>query len=829
MVEKPTTQVYKANRMIEWIVDFMIRRYLLILLLAVLASYYSFTVARTLKLDTNITSLLPKGVPSVKNLEKVIDKAGGYSRAMVIVRSPVPQTSLLFLTELRKRVLKLEWVSSAEFSEDTSIFKRHKLLYMETEDLEEINRRLEARIAYEKNNLRFSVKGTPVQINIRSDTQLKRSELDFKDIEEKYAVDKKKQGGNKKIFRNDTGSITILAVLPKGRTTNVSFSRKIINQLNREIRNVDPKRFHPDMSVLIGGRVSNVVAKFDATKTDVTGSAGWSIGGILLAVIFFYRRLLSLIYIGLPLVMGFLWTFMVTEFVLGSLNLITVFLTLVLFGLGVDFGIHNFSRYDEVRKNGGGVRDALRTLYLQTGRASLLAGITTIAGFYSVMASDFRAFYEFGFIAGTGVALSLISMYLVFPALMVLAERIRLYRVKKYHATIDKVSDASFPWARPILIAALVMCAASITALPRLGFENNFKKLKVRIPEVRETNANIREVFPLRSDKAVVFVENLEDVKAVVAAVEKIKESRSADPTIKKIKSIYSVIPSSEIQRQRLKVIDRIHANLSEALFLVEQLDDSYDGRKNELKKLMKYTGISELKPIDLPTALYRVYTGVPGSGGYLVYIYNSKGVGKLDEAQAFVDDVRKIEANGKVFYPATQAMVFVDMLNLMKRDAVTAIGAVLITIFAVLMLVYRNVLNVLIILTPVCIGMLWMLGILAWFDIRLSIFNMVVLPSVLGIGIDNGIHIFHRFREEGSARVWHVVRTTGGAAFLTTLTTILGFAGALMASHNGLQSLGLVACIGLGTCMLGSLTVLPALLQVITTRHRSTTEQVLD
>jgi hypothetical protein len=87
------------------------------------------------------------------------------------------------------------------------------------------------------------------------------------------------------------------------------------------------------------------------------------------------------------------------------------------------------------------------------------------------------------------------------------------------------------------------------------------------------------------------------------------------------------------------------------------------------------------------------------------------------------------------------------------------------------------------------------------------------VLPTVLGIGIDNGIHIFQRYREEGYANVREVVMTTGGAAFLTTATTLLGFAGTLSAQNNGLQSLGLAATIGLTTCLLSSLTVFPALL----------------
>ena len=118
--------------------------------------------------------------------------------------------------------------------------------------------------------------------------------------------------------------------------------------------------------------------------------------------------------------------------------------------------------------------------------------------------------------------------------------------------------------------------------------------------------------------------------------------------------------------------------------------------------------------------------------------------------------------------------------------------GVVLASVFIVLLIAFRSLKHTVVVMVPVVVGMIWMIGLMVALDVRLNIFNMVVLPTVLGIGLDNGIHIFHRYREEGG-RVFHVVRTTGGAAFLTTLTTMLGFAGTMTASNQGLQSLGLV------------------------------------
>lgn len=807
------------SRLVKAVVGMFCRWYWLILLLALVSGYYSFQLARDLDLDTDLVALMPEGVPSVDNLERVISKTGGYSTAMIIVDSPDPDAAVRFLEDLREEVLKMDSISSAEYAEDTSMFKRNQLLYVEEEDLQEILRRLTARIEYEKRHINFDVQDTSVSIEIRGADTTPPS-LDFSDLEKKYRGDDKDKdkSQDRKIFRNDEGDVTILVVLPKGSTTSIRYARQVTQELRTLVDEVDPGSYHPDMTAAVGGRVAKRVAEFDVVISDLKNSGAWSIGGILLIVVLFYRRLTAVVYIGLPLAVAFLWTFALTKFALGGLNLITVFLVLILFGLGIDFGIHNLQRYDEVRGRGGDLREGLATIVFKTGHASLLAALTTAAGFYALMLTDFRAFYEFGFIAGTGVSLSLVSMYLVFPALIVLADRIRLYRLPLDTGLRRAAGGSELSLTKPVLIVGLLATMAGTAAAFTIEFEKDFGKLDTTIPEMNVLKDKIRQVFPLRTDKAVVYVDNLEDVSAVVEELDRIRRSRpEGERTIEKVKSIYDVVPESEEQRRRLRIIDRIHGRMVEAINLLEDFGGGEGSRENrrkeELEGLLKYAGIEELEPRELPPAIQRVYTGVSDSRGYLVYIYNAMSTSELDQAQAFVDDIREIKINDKTYYPATETMVFVDMLNLMRSDARQAVAVVLAAVFIVLLVAYRNLRATLTVMIPILIGLAWMLGIMAVSGLRLNVINMVVLPTVLGIGIDNGIHIFQRYREEGYANVRKVVLTTGGAAFLTTATTLLGFAGTMAAENGGLQSLGMAASIGLGACLVSSLTVFPALL----------------
>jgi len=88
---------------------------------------------------------------------------------------------------------------------------------------------------------------------------------------------------------------------------------------------------------------------------------------------------------------------------------------------------------------------------------------------------------------------------------------------------------------------------------------------------------------------------------------------------------------------------------------------------------------------------------------------------------------------------------------------------------------------------------------------------NVLVLPVIVGIGIDNGIHVIHRFRQSGTVR--EIVTETGRALVMTSVTTMVGFGSLMISRYRGLVSLGFVATLGMLLCLYSSLVALPALL----------------
>lgn len=140
------------------------------------------------------------------------------------------------------------------------------------------------------------------------------------------------------------------------------------------------------------------------------------------------------------------------------------------------------------------------------------------------------------------------------------------------------------------------------------------------------------------------------------------------------------------------------------------------------------------------------------------------------------------------------------------------------------LLLSFRSVKRSLIAAVPLVVGMIWMFGLYRLIGLRLNAINIVVIPLVIGIGIDFGIHLVHRFTVE--KEIGTVYRYTGKAVFLSALTTMIGFGSlALIGSFPSVASIGAILFFGIVTCLLTALFLLPSLLSFLNKKEHKEAE----
>lgn len=112
----------------------------------------------------------------------------------------------------------------------------------------------------------------------------------------------------------------------------------------------------------------------------------------------------------------------------------------------------------------------------------------------------------------------------------------------------------------------------------------------------------------------------------------------------------------------------------------------------------------------------------------------------------------------------------------------------------------------------PLVTGMIWMAGVYPLIGQKLNFVNIMVIPLIIGMGIDFGIHIVHRFKTERNIET--VYRYTGKGVFLSAFTTMIGFGSlGLIGRFGSVNSMGRILFVGILACLLATLVVLPALL----------------
>ncbi|MFC2165955.1 RND family transporter [Acidobacteriota bacterium] len=217
----------------------------------------------------------------------------------------------------------------------------------------------------------------------------------------------------------------------------------------------------------------------------------------------------------------------------------------------------------------------------------------------------------------------------------------------------------------------------------------------------------------------------------------------------------------------------------------------------------------------DLPVTILDRYCNTTRDQ-FLINVFPAGNIWENKESlYRFLDDLERVSDNATGLPP-----LFISIIKIFGRDGRNAMLLTLLIVFVLLWLDFQNPRHALMAMIPLAFGLLWMIGLMHLVGMKFNFINVIGLPLILGIGIDDGVHIIHRWRYEGKGQIRTVFASTGKAVFLTSLTTMFAFGSLAFSIFRGFASFGLALFIGVGACFLTSIIVLPAIIGVIEKRR---------
>ena len=818
------------------LIAFIVSNYILVLIFAFGMSAVGLNYAMKLEIESDYSKLIPEDYDSVIALEKVRARVGGEGSDVAVgIVSPSFEATKRFADDLIPRAMELRrgdspdtYLATVEYMRETEYLKDNALYFATDDEISTILEYLDEEI--EKNSLEVN----PFFIDFDDEEGADDSDLDdeveeFRDLYDWLVGDE--------YPIHDDGTSMTLRFFPSGSQTNVRYIKALYADMENLIAEMDPKSYHPDMEIVLAGRLMHRVVQVEAIRDDVAKTFGAGVSAVLLITVLYFlyksyvakhgwkfnlRYFLSeiirlpvlILIIGLPLAMGLSWTFGLAYAIIGNLNLMTSTLALLLFGLGIDFGIHFYGRYSEERGDGKSINEAMENTFISTGKAIMIGATTTSIALFIMIFADFRGFSEFGLIAGTGIIFAVIGMVFIQPAILVAFEKTPLLNLEAKVEKADvNVKGGRVPFHRSILVFGSVIMVLALVFINQIKFEYNFNNLDPQYPEYAAKKAIVdgKSSSRIGSNPAYIVADTQEEALKIAAAI---RERLATDTTITTVKDVITLqerFPLDESSvTYRLERISEVREKLQNT-FIKESDSEDID----RLRRASSTTQQIDIE--NVPDYLKDLFTDREGHVGTFVIIYPSVSLSDGRVSMQFARDIGTIVTeDGNVYHAGSTSLVAADMMRLMLEESPYMVIAVIILVIFVVLSYFRSMKWAALAMIPLMVGLMWMLFFMELFGLKLNFFNIVVLPAMLGIGNDDGIHIVHRYQELGKGSIMKVIRTTGEQCTIGSITSLIGFIGLLLSFHPGLRSIGIVAFIGLITTLFASIILLPALIQFL-------------
>jgi predicted RND superfamily exporter protein len=781
----------------------------LFLIFVLIFGFAIYFVKNKFVVDSDLAAMFEGSNENVKRLKKVTERIGTFETFLVVSKSDSFEKNLEFMEDLAKRIKKLKEVESVELKKETDYIEKHAMLFVPLEELEENLKIVNERIAGQvKDALSIEEKGEKPES--AGSSEFRETIENIK----KKALERKKRFDLQPYFTTDDGTFLAMKVRPTGNDTDAKNLIKVIAAIQNSIDETVPS--HPGVQVEIGGELLHKVNEVKSLNKDLLFTIILCVVLLSLIIIWYFRSFAALLIVMFPLSAGILSAVTITILIIKVFNIVSAFSFVILYGLGIDFGIHLLSRYGEKKEEGQSAADCMAKTVSDVFPSIISGALTTAAAFLTIYFIDFKGFSDYGLVAFIGIVTSLFAYFFFFPVFVFALEKARDLKIRPRKITLlEKLYLSFLKEKKKVLAFSLFLTVLSVFAFFNIPFEYDLMKLSYKIDEghensivaqYKETIGNENRDSRSRGRVAIYLTDSREDAGAVAAILNEMKRSGSDDGKLEAVFSIKSFLPDD--QQEKLRVIKRIKRTIERKIELF-----STEDRELLEKEIMPFLSVeSEISEEFLPDWAKAMLSEKDGALGNFVIAMISGNYKDMRTVSETKEKFGTLKHDGKEFKMTAPFLLLADVDEIINRDVPVMALFAMIVVIVTLLIMFRSFHHAVSLFIPLTVAVIWMFGAAWLFDIRFNLFNMIIVPTMIGTGIDSSIHIFDRFLKSGFDRfaIPEILNRTGGAVFFSSLTTLIGFFSLVFSSHQGMVSIGMIASLGIIMATLVNLTIFP-------------------
>ena len=636
----------------------------------------------------------------------------------------------------------------------------------------------------------------------------------------------------------------VLYALPTLDFTRLQPARPSIESARQAISSIEP-----DLASIVDiSLTGDPVLRFEELRSVSKGiGVSLSLSLVLVALllsILYWRASLVLVtmislVVGLVLATGFAAVFF------GALNLVSVAFVVLLVGLGLDFSIHAIAHlYDS---HASAIEERLHGMAQGIGGALLLSCLTTAIAFLSFTGTDFRGISQLGALGAFGVFIAFSLSITLVPALLVLVPWFRpKARKAGYESQADRLFQKGFSLLRiPLLCLLTILIAGSLLYVESVRFDAD--PIALRNPDSPSMQAldllsERTETVPYRLSLIRDDEESAAETAKDVELLDEVERARSLSDFVpgeqdEKVQVLDLAFGTMEtivagegleqvdlpkgqssltaLKERLLSVEGRPEAKrLAEQLVQIETMDEA---TLQVLERDVFLFFPSLIATIDaqlsmdfvtldnLPEVLKQRYVGLDGK-----WRVDVVPKGNVRDPQVLEDFVASVERFDETTSGAPLQVVKAG--ETVTKAIIQSLLIAGVLILGIAFFVLQRVSTLLAIFIPLLIAGLITAGASAFFGIAFNYANVIVLPLLIGLGVDSGIHVATR-RMRANSTLDLFSSSTPRAVLFSGLTTIAAFATLSVSEHRGTASMGIMLAISITATLLATIFFTPLLM----------------
>ena len=818
-----------------------------------------------LKLDADLSHLLPENTPSVKALEESYQRFGSTDKFMIAIQSE-DMNLVVALQDSIADYIHQNWQGdfvSTQVDNENQFFKDNALLYLPVKHLENIRDNLEdlqleigrkngplvvdllgdgsadstgsassekqekkERVWFDSNLPQelglpdeavsafdaFFKKGNSDSALVTQDNAKKLSDQEewnpkstIPSALKNRLVGSPRPDSTGKVLYN--GVVNAKLIKP---STDYEFVTHILARTDSLLAYFSGKKYPVPTRFTVEGTYEGL-KEVDEVANDSIFSFAISLVLIIFLTIFFFRSVKGPILVVSSVLYACLPTLAFTALFYGKLNPFTVFVASIILGIGIDYSIHILGTSQKLMHKYATLEEVLEAAQRKMLKPFILASFTTIAAFLTLLAAHFRGFYEFGVVASSGVLFSMLTSVLFLPVLV------------KCMGGIPKAPDNTLlpkSWDEAkilrffkyVAFAGFALGAVSLWFAQDVDFEHNLRNLRRVSTNTKVASNKISTKVTRATGKAVTStpaavmgskpeqLDKLYDTLMVRLHVEH-------DSTLGSFLTLKSFVPPEDSQKQRLEVIEEIRDLAEARVFDRAEGEDSVN-----VANLRKLSSVEEtFSAEDVPSWTLDLLREKDGSYGKIGFIYGDFPSWDAKALHRFQERYGHWNFDGEELRTFSSQFILSDVIDSVKKDSFRLALVIILVIFGTLVISFRKPKLFLAGCISFGMGTLLTLGLLGFltdmFEFgKISIYNVIVIPMALGIGIDATIHMITSWMSDKNLTLRQLMDTTGRNVMASSTTTIAGFVGFLFTTHRGLKGIGDLACISIAMFLVTSI-----------------------